>query len=76
MTNSISNDSAIEIDDWNDKQIQQYRNSWPKMIEKNSMIFYHDQSILKYKRPLPWMNRSVSSDKVFREIHFCNRNFL
>lgn len=39
MTSSISNDSAIVIDDLNDKHIK-YRNSWPKMIEKNEIIYH------------------------------------
>lgn len=80
MTSSTSSDSAIVIDDCDDKQIK-YRNSWPKMLEKNEVIFTSfsqsfdllnrleqqintesDQSISKYKHPLPWINHS---NKVF-----------
>jgi hypothetical protein len=82
MTSSISNDSAIVIDDVNDKQIK-YRNSWPKMIEKREKKFTcfsksvdllnqleqrinNDKNLSnsKYKRPLPWINHSISSNKV------------
>jgi hypothetical protein len=71
MTSSRSSDSAIVVDDWDDRQIK-YRNSWPKMMEKNPMIFTSfdhldedNESISKYRRPLPWMNHLESFDEVF-----------
>jgi len=83
MTSSISNDSAIVMDDFDNKQ-KKYRNSWPKMIEKKETTYnsfsqscdllnqieqqaIYDNDILsisKYKHPLPWINYSISSNKV------------
>ena len=73
MTSSTSSDSAIVIDD---RQIQ-YRNSWPKMMEKTPMTFNSfdhldedDESISKYRRPLPW-----TFDKVFKDLNK-NENYF
>jgi hypothetical protein len=83
MTSSTSSDSAIVLDDFDDQQIK-YRNSWPKMIEKNDStlisfsqsfnllnqleqtIYNNEISTSKYKHPLPWINHSISSNKVSR----------
>lgn len=93
IRSSISNDSAIVLDDMNDRQIK-YRNSWPKMMKKNHMIYNsfshsfeylnhieqrqhtiydNDLSISKYKRPLPWTNPSMSSNKVLH-FYFTKKN--
>ncbi len=77
MTSSISNDSAIVLDDFDDQEIK-YRNSWPEIKEKKLTYFSHSFDLLnqqtisdnnytlisKYKHPLPWTNHSTSSKKV------------
>jgi len=77
MTSSISNDSAIVLDDFDDQEIE-YRNSWPKNKEKKLTYFSRSFDLLnqqtiddnnytlisKYKHPLPWTNHSTSSKKV------------
>ena len=55
-TSSISNDSAIVIDENDQRQIN-YRNSWPIDITR------------KYQRPLPWTS---SSTEVSINDHHCS----